>query len=163
MREQLLKPLVGAVAGFHYGVFLLFFSFIAAGAGHGTSVVIAVAESPFPVSGPSSVVDTLFGDIGDWALAFTLVIPLFWTVVGALLGASDRSIPRALFLIFMVGHYVGIPLILGPGEGFDGWEYVNRALGAVVIAAAIYVAGQFILWFVFLREQRSVTGASGRA
>jgi hypothetical protein len=126
-----------AVIGLCYGIHLAFLAFLAAGAGHGTSVLIGLFSSPLG----------LMQRIGG-PLTF-LSIPVVWCVIGGLLGAMNRRVPRALFLAAMIAHYAALPIILGESSEFGDWGYVKRAAGAVLVGVAGYALGQIAIWALF--------------
>ncbi len=129
----------GAAVGFVYGVILGYLSFLTAGAGHGTYVMVGMSSAPLGLLGTLAAI---FGP------------PLLWAGVGALLASLDRRGARRWFIVFMLVHYLSGVALLST-EPFGDWEYVGRVVGAMpwVVAAwlATYGLGQAVIWLAFTR------------
>lgn len=129
---------VGAGTGISYGLFFLATGFLAAGAGHGNYAIIDIASAPFIYSG------------SFWTAM--LALPVFWGVVGALLGAADRRIPRALFIAVISGHYAGAAVVFLTGR--CDLSRLSRTYGVVLFALAAYIIGQITIWVCFILQKR---------
>ncbi len=128
-----------AAAGFAFGVVLGYLSFLTAGAGHGTYVMVGMSSAPLGLLG---FLAAIFGS------------PLVWAGVGALLASLDRHGARRWFIVFMFVHYLGGVALLSR-EPFGDWEGVGRVAGAMpwVVAAWLttYGLGQAMIWLTFTR------------
>src|SRR5262249_45070313 len=134
-----------AGAGLAYGLLLLLLGATAAGAGHGTAVVFWVACSPFILSQSRLAV---FG------------MPIFWAMIGALLGGMAHRIARSLFLATMIAHYAALPIILVLlilRNRFSD-PPPAQAVGVAVLALALYAAGQLSIWVIFAKMLQGLAG-----
>src|SRR5437868_1513833 len=91
--------------GLLYGLALAFWSFGAAGAGHGTCVPLGLSSSPL-------------GWLGIFVAFFGL--PALWAGVGFLLERANEGRARLAFLLVVAAHYLSIPPLLA-GEMFGDW------------------------------------------
>jgi hypothetical protein len=142
------KALACAAGGLAYGCLLAALGLIAAGAGHGTTVVGGLASAPLGLFG--------FGA----ALAGA---PALWGTAGALLGLSRSRAPRAALLALLLAHYAGLPLLLCPPGHFADWSYVRRVADIVAVAFVVYAAGQVALWVALVREWRAAASQAREA
>jgi hypothetical protein len=142
MHGRLFKSSILAAIGFCYGAVLAFLGLVAAGAGHGTYVIIGLSSSPLGLT--QNIAVAFFG------------APFLWCLIGALLGETRRRIPRAIFLATMLAHYAAIPIILGR-DYFGDWDRLGRASEVAAIALAVHALGQLVLWGLFALELRDST------
>ncbi len=129
-----------AAAGFAYGLVLLALGVMAAGAGHGTYVVLGMSSSPLGLT--DSIPLAILG------------APVLWCAVGAVLGRVMLRGFRRLFLGAMVAHYLALPFILSPASKFGDWAYAGKVPERVALGLAVYSAGQLGIWVVFVRRLR---------
>lgn len=124
--------------GLLYGLALAFWSFAAAGAGHGTYVVMGLSSSPLGFLG---VPIAIFGS------------PIFWAFIGFLLSKAHRPSYKLAFLLFIVVHYVIIVPLLAT-QPFGDWEYFSKAWSMIPLAIigglTTYIIGQVAMWFAYL-------------
>jgi hypothetical protein len=135
--------------GLLYGLTLAAWSFLLAGAGHGTYVALGLSSAPLGFLG---IVPALFG------------LPLLWACVGNLLARANTPPYRWALLTVAAAHYLGAAVILSR-DTFGDWGYLNRVLNAapliVFCGLAVYLAGQVILWAAFFWAGRATTSAVG--
>jgi hypothetical protein len=131
-----LACLLYGIAGFFYGIGLLCIGIGAAGAGHGTYVVMGLYSSPLGLTGEITI--ALFGT------------PVVWCATGALVGAVRYWPWRIAFLIAMAVHYAALPIILSEGSPFGDWSYAEKHASTVTFGVSVYVAGQLVLWILFV-------------
>lgn len=120
-----------------YGVILTTLGFFAAGAGHGTYLLLALSSSPLPL------ISNGLGIIGG---------PIFWGVVGLTFAFRNRPIARRLFVGLMATHYIGLwPVLVAGGSEWSYlvkvWTYMPLVL---ICGAIVYAGGQVMLWISFL-------------
>jgi len=125
--------------GLFYGLALTFWSFGAAGAGHGTYVVMGLSSSPL-------------GFLGIPIALFSL--PIFWAFIGLFLSKVYRPSYKMAFLSFIVAHYLGIvPLLIT--EPFGDWKRFSKVWTmmplAIIGGLTTYVIGQVAMWFAYLK------------
>src|SRR5215467_14292418 len=129
-----------ALLGFAYGCALTVFGFLAAGYGHGTYTLLALASSPAGVVGLPGML---------------LLGPALWAFVGWLLSRRDRR--KTMFLVVMLLHYAGAVYLLTSSQ-FADWEIVagnwERIRFAAVGSYCWYVAGQIVIWITFFMPVR---------
>jgi hypothetical protein len=124
------------IGGLLYGIVLTCIGVGAAGAGHGTYVVMGLYSSPLGLT--QEIVIALFGT------------PVLWCVAGALVGVVRYWPPRIAFLIAMAVHYGALPLILASGSVFGDWSHAERYPDVVIFGVIAYAVGQLILWVLFV-------------
>lgn len=116
--------------GLVYGVVLAIISMSAAGAGHGTYVLMGIFSAPFG----------FFGIPG--ALVGTIVL---WLMAGWLIKARQKQ----YLLLLLIIHYGGIFLILNT-ETFGDFEYFSQIFqhdpSLLILGGIVYVLGQLLLW-----------------
>ena len=133
--------------GLAYGLALAVMGVMAAGAGHGTYVVIGLASSPFGLL--QNVVIGLLG------------APVLWGIAGLLLSAVRDSAWRAVFLAVMFAHYGGLLLVLFRPSPFADWSHASKMPEFVAEVIGFYIVGQTALWATFAFVlRRSETGGS---
>jgi len=137
------RAIVGAVVGLAYGYILASLSFLALGAGHGTSVPFFMSSAPLGVLG-------FFGEFGFDAVLVGGA-PVVWATFGALVAPSGRTKWRRITQVLALLHYASaLALIAATVQGF-GWIRLERALRqapeVIVAWAAIYLIGQGVLWW----------------
>ena len=126
----------GPLEGLVYGVVLAALAFMAAGAGHGTYIPMAISSAPFG----------LFGVLAALGSA-----PILWALLGAMVKRwhASKSM-RAL----VVAQYL-CAFVLISTKPFNDWRHVLDTMRAMpeVLAAwtAAYVGGQVVLWISLLR------------
>jgi hypothetical protein len=127
-------------AGLLYGIILSFLSFLSAGAGHGSYVLLGMFSSPFG-----------FFDI----LTAFLMIPVIWTVFGLLTAYIDFVIVRLIFLVLIAVHYVAMFFLLRE-ELYGDWEHLFRHLSilapVILVGFTCYLAGQLVMWHRFIKS-----------
>lgn len=128
------------VAGLVYGLALASIAVVAAGAGHGTYVLLGLCSSPL-------------GLMQNVAVAL-LGTPVMWCLVAALLSAAKKPGCKAAFLAAMVAHYAALPIVLSGWSNFGDWEYAEKVPASVTFGAAVYAAGQVALWAAFALGSR---------
>lgn len=125
------------MAGSGFGVALGIWGYLAAGAGHGTYVLIAISSAPL-------------GLLGIPVAAFGA--PVLCGGVGFLLAAADRSPQRKLFLALAAAHYLGSLLLLTT-RSFGDWDYFNKVIaympGLIAGWLVTYSAGHVLMWLAF--------------
>lgn len=135
--------LSASVLGGLYGVVLLVFAVILAGAGHSTYLPLAVFGAPFSL-------------LGGW-FAF-VAIAVLWSAVGLAIGAGKGpAVPAGMLLI----HAISVAAVLIWGSGFESaearWRDLQRvrssADGLVKVAFAFYAAGQVAAWVLVARKR----------
>jgi hypothetical protein len=135
MEDSMLRVLAGLL----YGGVLAGLAIIAAGAGHGTYIPMAVSSAPFG----------FFGFISAAAGA-----PILWGGAGALLHWLRRGSRKRTMIVVLAIHY-GSALALVMSPSFGDWAYVLRSMPAIgtimSVWAATYVIGQFAIWRSALR------------
>jgi hypothetical protein len=124
-----------AFVGFVVGCHLAGFSFIAAGAGHGTYTVMGLFSSPL--------------GLGQNALIALFGTPVVWSLIFGLLPGVRCRAGRVAFLSAILSHYAAIPVILGKGSQFGDWYYAEKHWWVVALAAWLYMLCQAALWTVF--------------
>jgi len=133
------RAIVGAVVGFAYGSVLAFLSFLAMGAGHGSWVPFLLSSAPFGVL-------VFFGDFGFHA-ALIGGAPVVWATFGALLAPSGRAKRLRLTQVLALLHYASGLALIAATTGYDELRYLGRVLEMMLVWAAVYLAGQVILWW----------------
>ena len=128
------------IIGLAYGSVLASFSFLSAGFGHGTYVLMGLCSSPI------SLIQDVFVSLFS--------IPLLWGLLGTLLGLASYRAGRVVFLILIAAHYSALAIILCVGN-FADWSYVPRAPLLVWPGFVIYLVGQIALWAVFGHRVRA--------
>jgi energy-converting hydrogenase Eha subunit C len=130
------------LAGLCYGGVLGLLSIVAAGAGHGTYIPMAVSSAPF-------------GFFGFRAAA--VAAPILWGAVGVLLHRHRMGSRKRIIPIVLLIHY-GSAVALAVSPSFGDWAYVQRsmpAIGTIMFTwGAIYVLGQLAIWRAVLRAAR---------
>ena len=133
------KPRLFAVWGSLYGVALSVLAFLAAGAGHGSYILMGVSSAPFGLLG---VIVALFGT------------PVFWALMGFLVAKAAHLLLRRVFLIIMTLHYLSIPFILATEE-YGDWDRLVRGkqmlpnILVMIIGLSLYLYGQVVIWRKF--------------
>ena len=126
--------------GFAYGCALTVLGFLAAGYGHGTYTLLALASSPAGVVGVPGML---------------LLGPALWAFVGWLL--SRRGTRKTMFLVVMLLHYAGAAYLLTSSQ-FADWEIVTmnweQIRVAMVGSLCWYAAGQIVIWTTFFMPVR---------
>jgi hypothetical protein len=124
--------------GFGYGVVIACLGMMTTGAGHGTTVLLAISSAPL---GIINVGTGVFG------------APFFWALAGWLLTDEGNRFDRLAFVLIALLHY-GAAGFLTTFGGMNDWNYLSRTLNAapaIVFAwAAGYGSGQLFLWCLFL-------------
>ena len=126
----------GPLEGLAYGVVLAALGFMAAGAGHGTYIPMAISSAPFGVFG---------------VLAALGSAPILWALLGAMVKRWHAS--KSMRVIVVAQYLCALGLI--STRPFNDWRHVLDAMRAMpeVLAAwtAAYVGGQVVLWISLLR------------
>jgi hypothetical protein len=133
------KAFAFGFGGFQYGCALWVLAFMAAGAGHGSQVLIGLSSAPL-------------GLLGNVYVAF-FSPPFFWCFVGILLALSSRhKVALVMFLLVMLAHYASLFLLLREGGRYGDWHYVNRVADVVWTGIWLYGFVQAAMW-VWLAAQ----------
>jgi len=138
MNWGIVKTMTVALYGFLYGLVLAGIGLMAAGAGHGTYVLLGLYASPLSLM--QNIALAIFGS------------PVLWCIIGGLLAGTGKRGWTIIFLVAMLTHYVSLPWVLMDGNTFGDWEYVAKVWWFVLLGIGVYVVGQVILWIVFLSE-----------
>ncbi len=142
VRTSVKQPLLGLILGLIYGAGLTAAGFFAAGAGHGTFTLLALASSP---AGLAQFPGTI------------LVAPVLWALVGWLLSNKKR---KRLLLTIMLLHYAGAVYLLTVSEYADWDRFAispSWALKVIVLGFSWYLLGQVVLWILFLQPENPAT------
>src|SRR5215471_9421335 len=137
------RAIVGAVVGLVYGYILASLSFLALGAGHGTSVPFFMSSAPLGVLG-------FFGEFGFYAV-LAGGAPAVWATFGALVVPCGRAKWRRLIQVLALLHSAsGLTLIAATAQDYT-WGHLERALRqapeVIITWAALYLIGQGVLWW----------------
>ena len=151
-RRESTRAIIGAVVGFAYGSILALMSFLALGAGHGSSVPFFVSSAPLGVLG-------FFGEPGFYAAVFGGA-PVVWATFGALVAPAGRAKWRRLTQVLALLHYASGLALIAATRGLDELGYLERLEPEfVALWAAVYVVGQVALWWrASRRSERRPTG-----
>lgn len=129
------------LAGLLYGGVLTALAILAAGAGHGTHVLIGLSSAPFGLFGPEAPA------IGALIL---------WGAVGGLLAWLPPVRRRQVVIPILTLHYASA-LVLASTPSFGDWAVIGRSMPALgellLVWGAVYAAGQFVIWRSALRER----------
>lgn len=125
-----------ALAGLSFGSILAGAGFAAAGAGHGTFVLIGLGSAPLALANNVNV-----------ALIGT---PFLWAAIGFLLSRADRWIAATALVVCMLAHYGTLPFVLRRPSPFADWSYAERQKVFVVTIFCIYAVAQVAMWFTFV-------------
>jgi hypothetical protein len=137
------RKLLFKFSGLLYGLVLTFFSLCITGGGHGTYSVCCLFISAWL----------------RWNAIRRYRRPSVWLAVGLLAVNANHQLPKVLFLVTLVFHYVAIPFLLKSPD-YDDWEYFSKSIknipGATIITAGflIYLMGQAQLWKAFVASTR---------
>jgi hypothetical protein len=133
--ERMLRTLTALL----YGAVLTALAILAAGAGHGTHVLIGLSSAPLGLLGPEAAA------IGALIL---------WGTVGGLLAWLPPVRRRRVVIPILTLHYTSA-LVLASTPSFGDWAAIGRSVPALgellLIWGAIYAAGQFVIWRSALR------------
>jgi hypothetical protein len=125
------------IAGALYGVVLTGLGVGAAGAGHGTYLLLGIFAAPLDLLG---------------FLAIILGAPLLWATVGVLAGLRKRIAVRSCLIGLLLLHYLSAVGTTAMGD----WGYVRRMWISdpwlFIHALTIYFVGQFALIGSILRD-----------
>ena len=142
-RPESRRAIVGAVVGFVYGSILACLSFLALGAGHGSSFPFFLSSAPLGVLG-------FFGESGFYA-AVVGGAPVVWATFGALVAPAGRAKWFRLTQVLALLHYASGLALIAATTGLDELAYLKRLLRTtpefIVLWAAVYVVGQVALWW----------------
>jgi len=64
---------------------------------------------------------------------------------------TNRGWLKSTFILILVTHYTSMVALL---IQFNDWEYVSKALFWLVPGILIYLIGQAVMWFLFLKISR---------
>ena len=129
------------LSGMFFGVGLAVLGFAAAGAGHGTYVLIGASSAPA-------------GVLGIWAALASA--PIFWAVVGkAAFDWLEKPWRNRLVTAVMLLHYAGTVLLLSR-EPYRDWEVLVRLTSTLwpllVSWSLLYSSGQIVIWTALFRQ-----------
>jgi len=129
------------IAGGTYAIALVACGVFAAGAGHGSYLVLMIASSPVGILGMYAglaAVPAIFGPF------------LLWPSILLLLARTRERRHRPTFVTVMVVHYFGIAALPLTTWFRDDWRTVQRHLPELVVFLAVglvvYVTGQVLIW-----------------
>jgi hypothetical protein len=111
--------------GFLYAIALMLFAILLAGAGHGTAIFLALFMSPY------------------------LIGFFFWPLIGYLLASIDSIGKRRMLIGLVIVQYIGMAhwlYVLGADELVHLTRVWSSAYVLVIMALALYLAGQFFIW-----------------
>jgi hypothetical protein len=135
------RMVAGAAAGFLYGLLLLFGSFGAAGAGHGTAIPFLMSAAPFSVFGVGAAIFTA---------------PLLWLGLGILIACSGSPSGRNLAQWALLLQYLSACLILVLiGIPLYRERIFPGGQDLIAFWAALYVGGQVLIWRYIGRQRTS--------
>jgi hypothetical protein len=132
-----------ALTGFGYGIFLLLWALVCAGAGHGTFLPMGLVGSPL----------SLFFGIGF------LAAPFWWAGIGYAIGRrSDRTA-----LVLLALHALGAVICLVRGTLWESSDQQWTQLGQVAVTLApflwpglaVYLAGLVAACRIALRQMEA--------
>lgn len=132
--------------GFLYGVILAVLALVAAGAGHGTYLPLAIVSAPFSILGMPV---GLFG------------CPVLWGLAGYLCWRVAEGKSAVPFVALLCLHYsTGLFLAFNPGLLREELEPLREGvrLGMrpfFLVGISIYVSGQLCLWACFFYARTS--------
>jgi hypothetical protein len=131
---------VNATTGAVFGVVLAILGMMAAGAGHGTYVLLGASSAPAGIGG---VLPAIIGT------------PVLWAVVGWLTASGDRGQATAAAIVLV--HYASAAWLLTRSPWGD-FAYLGDAMTAffwgVIAWCVIYAAGQRFVWRAILYPAR---------
>jgi hypothetical protein len=126
----------GAGLGFVYGLALAILAALAAGAGHGTYVLMQISSAPVGLVGaPAAMVGA----------------PVLWAVVGALSGMRGAW---RLAVAMLIAHYAGAIWLTRVEFSSDSnvfLQVLNSGPVLVFMWVLIYIGGQYAMWLTFIR------------
>ncbi len=127
-----------------YGLTLFLSASVSTGAGDGTYLPLNVFSSPL---GIIAIGVGLFG------------LPLLWLLVGLLLATTANRRCRVAFVALMLVHYLGVIVTLASTSNPHWKQFLEfsrmASPGSFIIAGfAVYLLGQFWIWWLFLRSFR---------
>jgi hypothetical protein len=129
------------LAGLLYGAVLAAIAIIAAGAGHGTHVLIGLGSAPLGLL---------------WPEAAAIGALILWGAVGGLLAWLPPVRRRRVVIPMLTLHYASA-LVLASTPSFGDWAAIGRSIPALgellLVWGAVYAAGQFVIWRSALRER----------
>jgi hypothetical protein len=139
MPSDLRNPRVLGAIGFSCGIGMSALGFLAAGAGHGSYVLLGLFSAPLGEF--RSVVVALIGP------------PFLWSMVGLILGWSRTNwLCRIAFPVLLIIHYLSLFMILSPPSPFADWKYVEKVKSLVIVGFTFYLAGHCFLWILYVQQ-----------
>jgi hypothetical protein len=144
-----------------YGSILAHLSFLALGAGHGSSLPFFLSSAPL---GVFLFVEALFGEPAlpvFFNVVATFGAPVIWATFGSLVAPSGREKWRGVTQVLALLHYAS-GLALVATTKLDELARLQRVLRSapevIILWAAIYLVGQVVLWWrTSKRSQRRPT------
>jgi len=136
--QQIASGGVCALAMVACGVF-------AAGAGHGSYLLLLIASSPLGILGRSGGLAAVPAIVGSF---------LLWPVLLLLLAKGREGHLRPAFLVGMGSHYLGIaalPLSATFRDDLQHLRQVPEVALFLIPGFLVYLAGQAVIWRSFLR------------
>jgi hypothetical protein len=130
------KPLRGLFIGLFYGVALSAGALLCAGPGDGTYTPFVWSSAPLLLLGPKVAL---------------LLTPVFWAACGLLPELKQTVWRRALLPVLLLAHYT-TAIILTFNERFYDFGKLAECLVLVIPFAAVYLAGQTLLWMRIARR-----------
>jgi len=145
---EAMRAIAGAAFGSAYGSILACLSFLAMGAGHGSSLPFFLSSAPLGVL-------SFFGEFGFHA-AVIGGAPVVWATFGALVAPSGRAKWRRLTQVLALLHYASGLTLIAATIALDDLARLERLLRItpefIVLWAAVYVVGQVALWWRIARR-----------
>ena len=122
------------VLGLIYGLVLGALALLAAGAGHGTRLLMSISSAPLGLWG---AFEAAFGP------------PLLWAAIGALSHRANRVVRRRQVVIGLTVHYFGVVVVVATFPRGD-WDYLVGSMpglaGVISVWGVAYAAGQIAIW-----------------
>jgi hypothetical protein len=143
-----MKPVVAQqiASGGAYALAMVACGVFAAGAGHGSYLILLIASSPLGILG-------VYGGLA--AVPAVLGSFLLWPLALLLHAKAREGHLRPAFLVVMGVHYLGIAALPLTATFHDDWQQLRQYLPELVLFVAagllVYLAGQALIWRSFLR------------
>jgi hypothetical protein len=127
------------LSGVTYGAGLTCLGIMAAGAGHGTYLLLGIASAPLSFLGiPLSIISP----------------PLLWGLVGWLLSRAERGPQRQIVPALFLVHYAAI-LLMPLFEDYAEGKYIAITWAhnpvILILGAGVYLLGQGLMWGYWFR------------
>jgi hypothetical protein len=145
-----MKRVIFTITGVGYGIVLMWFGVLAAGAGHGVFVPLGIFSSPIVILAGVIPPTPEYQSLA--AVTFLLGMALLWGCAGFLSASLAMCSARRGLLALLAVHYLALPVVFHSGD----WGYFPRVWQAcpwvLVAGFSIYLVGQATLWVLLLRH-----------